>query len=332
MQQRTLGQSQIKASVVGLGAWAIGGWMWGGAEVEQSVSAIRTAVEGGVNLVDTAPIYGFGESERVVGRAIRGIREQVVLATKCGLVWDRERGVFAFDSDEKSIGGKVYRVYKYLGAESIRRELESSLRRLDTDYVDLYQTHWQEESTPIEETMETLLKLKQEGKIRAIGVSNATPEQMRRYQAVGPLDSDQELYSMLDRKHEGGNLPFCREQKMAFLAYSPLARGLLTGRATPERQFEEGDARAGMARFSVENRRRAQDMLERMRPIAERHGCGLAQLALAWAFHQPGCSHVLCGVRNSGQAEAAVAAGEVVLRESEQAEVDSLLREFSDIV
>ncbi len=332
MQQRTLGQSQIKASVVGLGAWAIGGWMWGGTDAEQSAAAIRAAVECGINLIDTAPIYGFGESERIVGKAIGGIRDQVVLATKCGLRWDCERGVFHFDSDEKSIGGKGYRVNKYLGAESIRHEIENSLRRLNTEYIDLYQTHWQEETTPIEETMEALLKLKQEGKIRAIGVSNATPEQMRRYLEVGPLDSDQELYSMLDRKHEAENLPFCRDQNIAFLAYSPLARGLLTGKTGPEREFNEGDARASLRRFSVENRRRAQAMLERMRPIAERHNAELAQLAVAWTLHQPGCTHVLCGVRNPGQAETNAAAAGISLDESEQTELNSILNEFDDVV
>ncbi len=334
MQYKELGQSKIEASVIGLGTWAIGGWMWGGTEKEDSLEAVRASVDQGVNLIDTAPIYGFGLSEEWIGEAIKGIRDKVVLATKCGLIWDRAEGVFHFSSDEYSVNPRAsrYQVYKHLAAFSIRTEVERSLRRLQTDYIDLYQTHWQDESTPVEETMSELLKLKQEGKIRAIGVSNATVEQIRQYQDVGPVDSDQELYNMLDRRHDQENLPYCQENNIAFLAYSPLARGLLSGKLTPERQFNAGDGRSMQERFSEENRREAQKMLSALMPLAEKHDITLAQLAAAWTFHQPGCTHVLCGARNSAQAEANAGAGRVRLTPEDLQEIEQTLADFHHLV
>jgi aryl-alcohol dehydrogenase-like predicted oxidoreductase len=179
MRYRSLGKSGIEASVVGLGSWAIGGWMWGGAEEAESVRAIHAAIDAGVNLIDTAPVYGFGVSEEVVGKAIRDRRDKVVLATKCGLVWHEEKGEFFFASDEKhpTDDGRI-KVYRRLAPDTIRREVEWSLKRLGTDRIDLLQTHWQDSTTPIAATMHTLMELKKEGKIRAIGCSNATPEQM----------------------------------------------------------------------------------------------------------------------------------------------------------
>ena len=179
-----------------------------------------------------------------MGKAIKGHRHEVILATKCGLVyWNATKGNY-FDSIEDCP------VHRYLGPESVRHELEQSLRRLQTDYVDLYQTHWQDPTTPIAETMGALLELKQEGKIRAIGVSNATAEQMDEYRAVGPLDTDQERYSMLARQMDDGQLAYCEHENIAVLAYSPLAQGLLTGKMTPDWELGRGDYRADDPRFS----------------------------------------------------------------------------------
>ena len=195
MIYRPLGQSGITASVVAHGTWAIGGWMWGGTDVQKSVRSIQASLDAGVNFIDTAPAYGLGLSERIVGEAIRGRRDKVILATKCGLVWHTAKGTFFVDQNGT-------RIHRYLGAESIRYEVEQSLRRLETDYIDLYQTHWQDPTTPIEETMGTLLDLKKQGKIRAIGVSNCTLDQVRQYRSVGPVDTAQEQYSMLHRELE----------------------------------------------------------------------------------------------------------------------------------
>ena len=328
MQYRALGGSGIEASVVGLGTWAIGGWMWGGADEGKAIGAIHAAIDQGMNLIDTAPAYGFGSSEEIVGKAIRDRRDKVVLATKVGLIWHKQRGHFFFASDEKNITteGKT-RVYRCLAPEEIRYEVEQSLRRLGTDHIDLLQTHWQDPTTPISDTMQTLVDLKAEGKIRAIGCSNATTEEMDAYRRTGQLDVDQELYSALDRKHEKANLPYVAEHEIAFLAYSPLAQGLLSGKIGPERVFAQGDQRLGNARFSVENRQRVKEMLDQFSPIAEAHRVSMAQLIIAWTVSQRGCTHALVGARDPEQAVENAGAGAVLLSADElrlmQAGVDA---------
>lgn len=315
MLQRELGSSGIQASVIGFGAWAIGGWMWGGADEKEAVKAIQAAIDNGINLIDTAPVYGFGHSETVVGKALKGgYRNKAVLATKCGLVWTDTKGSHFFDSSEGIIddddnSSAKYHVYRYLGPKSVRQEVEASLRRLGTDVIDVMQTHWQDPVTPIEETAGELAKLKQEGKIRAIGCSNATPEDMDRYRSVAPLDVDQEKYSMLDRELEANNLPYCKQNNVAFFAYSPLGQGLLTGRIGPDRVFGPEDQRAADPRFSQENRKKMQTFLAEIKPAADKHGLTLGQLVAAWTVSQPGCSHALLGARNAQQVEENAKAG-----------------------
>ena len=318
MRYRLLGQSGIEASVVAFGAWAVGGWWWGGADDSESIAAIRRALDLGINFIDTAPAYGMGHSEEVVGKAIKGRRDEVVLATKCGLVWHVDSGNHFFHQSGKS-------VRRYLGAESIRYEAEQSLRRLQTDHIDLYQTHWQDSTIPIAETMGTLLELKQEGKIRAIGVSNASVEQMDEYRKAGPLDADQEKYSMLDRRMDETQLPYCERENIAVLAYSPLAQGLLTGKVTADRPLAEGDLRADGPRFSVENRTRILAFLEEIRPVAGAYGATLAQLALAWTLARPGLSHALAGARNPAQVDENAGAGDIELSAQEMAQIDDAL-------
>lgn len=333
MQYRPLGASGIQASAVGFGAWAAGGWMWGGQDEREAIDAIRAAVDNGVTLIDTAPIYGFGASEELVGKAIAGLRDKVVLATKCGLVWDRECGDFYFRSNEKAVqkdpDKATKTVYRCLRPESIRDEVEASLRRLDVDVIDLYQTHWQESTTPIADTMGELMKLKDEGKIRAIGVSNASSEQMNEYRHVGPIDSDQERFSMLDRRIDSRQLPYCRERGIAILAYSPIEQGLLTGKMGPDREFEEGDMRRGSKRFSEDNLRKVQAMLDEFRPVAERHGITLAQLTIAWTIAYPGVTHALVGARNPKQAKENAAAADVQLSTEDHATIRQALAKHS---
>ena len=306
----------MEISAVGFGAWAIGGWMWGGADENDAIDAIHAALARGINLIDTAPIYGFGRSEEIVGRAIRDRRDKVVLATKCGLIWDREEGEFYFHADELGAAARPSEreIYKCLRPASIRRELDRSLQRLGTDHVDLYQTHRQESTTPIVDTMGELLRLKESGKIRAIGVSNASVEDMKAY---GPIDADQEKYSLLDREIEQDSLPYCRQQKIAVLAYSPLANGLLTGRMRPDRQFGPGDLRKNNRRFSPANIERINDSLEQLRSIADRHVATPGQLVIAWTISQPGVTCALCGARNPQQAIDNAAAGDIVLSPDE---------------
>ena len=315
MLYRPLGQSGISASVIGLGTWAIGGWMWGGTERADSIRAVEAAIGAGVNLIDTAPAYGMGLSEEMVGEAIRGKRDGVVLATKCGLVWHTRQGAYYFNQADKPI-------HRFLGAASIRHEVEESLRRLGTDRIDLYQTHWQDPTTPIDETMGVLMDLKREGKIRAIGVSNATVAHMERYRKAGELDSDQEKFSLLDRGPQAETLPYLRKNGTAFLAYSPMALGLLTGRIGPERQFNGDDLRLRNPRFTVEARVRIQTMLAEVEPLAAARGWSVGQLTLAWAASVPGVTHVLAGARNAEQAVANARAGESTLTADESAAIE----------
>ncbi len=234
MRTRTIGTTDIEASVIALGAWAIGGgtW-WGESDDDESVRAIQAAIDAGVTLIDTAPVYGWGRSEEVVGRAIKGRRDKVVLATKCGLWWHDDQGPLFFDLEG-------YTVRRCLRPGTIRREVEDSLRRLGTDYIDLYQTHWQSpepENDPIADTMACLLQLKEEGKIRAIGASNIDVAQIKQYQEIGVLDAIQPRYSMLDRQIEAELLPFCREMTSALLFTLPLSRGCSLERSPWTRHF-----------------------------------------------------------------------------------------------
>jgi aryl-alcohol dehydrogenase-like predicted oxidoreductase len=319
MQYRELGASGLKVSAVGLGTWAIGGWLWGGSDRQAAVAAVQAAVEAGITLIDTAPGYGLGLAEEIVGEALAGLRDKVVLATKCGLVWHVRRGQHFFDQ----LGRPVHR---YLGPQSVRHELEESLRRLATDRIDLYQTHWQDATTPIAETMGELEKLRREGKIRAIGVSNVSPADLEAYLEAGGVSSIQEKYSMLDRGAEKQLLPLAREKGIAALAYSPMALGLLTGKVKPGRRFPGDDLRHNNPRFTEENIRKVNALLEEVAPVAAEHRATLAQTVVAWTLAQPGVTCALCGARNPEQARENAGAGGLQLTGEELAALNAAVR------
>jgi methylglyoxal reductase len=306
MRTRVLGSSRIEASVVGLGTWAIGGWMWGGADEADSVAAIRASIDEGVSLIDTAPAYGQGLAEEIVGRAIRGRRDELVLATKCGLVWHTQRGNHFFDYDS----GPVHR---YLGKESIVHEVEQSLKRLGTDHLDLYITHWQDPTTPIEDTMEALVTLRDQGKIVSIGASNLSATELRAYVATGELDAIQEEYSMVERGIETTLLPIAAANGIATLSYSSLALGLLGGTMGPERTFSGDDQRKDNPRFSLANRAKVARLMEAIAPVAAAHGATRAQVVIAWTLAQPGITLALCGARTAAQARENAGAGRIRL-------------------
>ena len=295
--------------------------MWGGTKKNDPEGAIRAAIDHGINLIDTAPMYGYGHSEELVGGALKGIRDKVVLATKCGMVWYKKEGDKFFDASDtgeaEGEADKKYEVYINLRPAMIRYEIEESLRRLKTDRIDLYQTHWQDSTTRTEDVMAELLLLKQEGKIRAIGCSNATIEQMDRYQSVGQLDTDQEQYSMLQRQHEADNLRYCHDHNIAVLAYSPMALGILSGKIGPDHQFGEGDVRRGNPWYQKENRSKVDALLGVVRSVAEDKNLTVAQTVIAWTLQQKGCTHALVGARTPDQAIANARAGEVELTEDE---------------
>jgi len=304
MQQREIGQSGIQASVVGLGAWAIGGgpW-WGETDDEQSVRAIQAALDAGINLIDTAPGYGWGRSEEVVGRAIRGRRDQAVISTKCGLWWE---------------DGRVVR--RCLRPETIREEVEMSLKRLDTDYIDLYFTHWQSvepDFTPIAETAACLTDLKDQGKIRAIGASNVDTAQIEAYCAACTLDANQPKYSMLDRAIEAEIVPACQQHNVSIFAYSPLEQGLLTGAIGMDTTFGEGQYRNEIPWFKPENRRRVLEVLAGWSDLTEAHNCTLSQLVIAWTVGQPGITFALCGARRPEQVRENAGGGAIALKEED---------------
>jgi len=329
MEYRTLGKTDTKVPVVSFGSWAIGGWQWGGTDDDQAKRAIRRGIDLGVTCIDTAPVYGFGHSETIVGEAIQGKRDKLVIATKCGLRWDTEEGEFFFDTVDRN--GNPLKLYRNLRPNSIRQECENSLRRLKIDVIDLYQCHWPDKTTPLEDTMDALLTLQKEGKIRYIGVSNFTVEMMETCLRKGRIESAQPKYNALERDIESEILPFCRENQISILAYSPIAQGLLTGKVTLDREFPHGDLRRDNAMFSPVNRRRVLNMLERVKPIAEGYGITLGQLFIAWTVHQPGITTALVGARNEKQIEENARAGSVRLTDKDLHDIRAALEEMEPL-
>ncbi|MFQ6163587.1 aldo/keto reductase [Sinorhizobium meliloti] len=315
---REIGRSGVAASAVGLGTWAIGGWMWGGTDERESVAAIHASLDAGVTLIDTAPAYGLGRAEEIVGKALSGRRDKAVIATKCGLVWHKRQGSHFFDQDGRH-------VHRHLGRESILHEVEQSLSRLGTDYIDLYITHWQDPTTPIEETMRALEDLRAAGKIRAVGASNVNLEELEIYVKIGGLDAIQERFSMLDREIEAQLLPVTTANSVATLSYSSLALGLLSGSIGPERVFSGDDQRRDNPRFSVANREKVTRFAEAIRPIAQEHEASIAQIVIAWTLAQPGITFALCGARNPAQALDNARAGTIRLSAEDLSTVEAAI-------
>lgn len=326
MEKRRLGKSDLLVSPIAFGAWAIGGWMWGGSDRKESIRAIHACLDHGITTIDTAPIYGFGHSEKLLGEAIKGKRDKYEILTKAGMRWEGTKGEYYFTTIDND--GRSRDVYKYSGRESIIHECEESLDRLGTDYIDLYQIHWPDNSTPVEETMEALQLLLQQGKIRAIGVSNYSLEQMERAISVVDLSSNQLPYSMVRRGIEEEIVPWCVENNCGILAYSPLQRGLLTGKITPETSFAPGDSRPEMPHFKINNLIKTNLFLDTITPLAEEKGATLSQLVIQWTLQQPGITVALVGARNEKQVEQNAGSAQVDLSENEvnliNAELDNL--------
>ncbi|MEQ8878020.1 MAG: aldo/keto reductase [Cyclobacteriaceae bacterium] len=300
MKKVKLGKSDVEITPMVFGAWAIGGWMWGGSDDKEAVTAIKTSIDHGITSIDTAPIYGFGHSEKIVGEAVKSYsRDKIQLLTKFGMRWDTKEGDFYFES--KKNDGTPVKIHKFSGKQSIINECEESLKRLGTDYIDLYQIHWPDKTTPIEESFEAVDQLKKEGKIRSAGVSNYSVDQMKIAHGVTPLASNQVPYSMVLRDIEKEVVPFCIDNGIGILAYSPLQRGLLTGKITPDYKFNEGDHRKSTKFFQEPNLSRTNAFLDEIKPIAEKHDATLAQLVINWTLQQPGITSVLVGARNKEQ-------------------------------
>jgi len=286
MEFATISGTSWHCSRVGLGTWAIGGWAWGGSDEAEAMETIRTAVDRGINFIDTAPVYGFGRAEEIVGKALRerGNRDQVILATKVGLAWN---------------GSEIRRD---ASRARIFVEIDESLRRLKTDVIDLYQVHWPDPDTPIEETADAMAELKRRGKIRAIGVSNYTPEQMDAFRRTAPLQSDQPPYNLFEREIEADVLPYCRREGITVIAYGALCRGLLSGRMQPETRFAEDDIRRVDPKFKRPRYARYLDAVHQLDRLAQkRYGKRVIHLALRWLLEQSGVGIGLWGARRPSQ-------------------------------
>ena len=300
MELRNVGKSDVRITPMAFGAWAIGGWMWGSAEEKEAIEAIQAAFDGGITTIDTAPVYGFGKSEELVGRAMEGKpRDSYQILTKFGMNWMTEEGEYFFDSIDND--GRPFKMHKWASKQKVMQECEDSLRRLKTDYIDLYQIHWPDNTTPISETFEAVQRLIEQGKVRAAGVCNYNVEQVEVALGTIQLVSNQVPYSLIKRDIEKNVLPQAIEKGLSIIPYSPLQRGLLTGKIKPGHKFEEGDTREGNHFYTPENIRRTNDLLEQIRPIAEEHNATLAQVVINWTINRPGIGCVLVGARNAQQ-------------------------------
>lgn len=316
MEYRKLAHTDLSLSVITFGSWAAGGWMWGKADHNAAVEAIKASYELGVTSIDTAPIYGQGESEKVVGEAIKGIpRDKVQILTKYGMRWDLAKGDFAFKS--KNNQGKDIDIYKYAGKESVIRECEDSLRRLGTDYIDLYQIHWPDSTTPLSETFEAVERLIEQGKVRYAGVCNYDAALMEDAGKVIDLVSDQIPYSMVNRGTDRETIPYCMRNEKSVIVYSPLERGLLTGKMKPGYAFAEGDHRKNNPFFTDDSIERTNAFLDKLKPLADEKGATLAQLVIRWTINHPGVTIALVGARNPAQAMQNAKAADIVLSPDE---------------
>ncbi|WP_343671206.1 aldo/keto reductase [Chitinophaga sp.] len=301
MEYRKLGSSELSLSAITYGAFAIGGTMWGGNERKNSIDAIHASIESGVTTLDTAPFYGFGLSEEIIGEALQGRdRTKVQILTKFGLVWDgsnKGKGEHFFDLTDN---GKEVSVYKYASKANVIKEVEESLVRLRTDYIDLLQIHWPDGSTPIDETMEALAALIRQGKIRAAGVSNYSVSQLEEAAKTISIASNQVAYSMLNRAIEKDLVPYTTDHNIGIIAYSPLERGLLSGKYFADAKLKADDHRNGY--FGQFDPEKVKALIGKIQPLAQSKNATVAQLVLRWTSLQKGITVVLAGARNAEQA------------------------------
>jgi len=315
MQTRQLGNSDLRLTPIGVGAWAMGGgdwaFSWGPQQDDQSIAAIHTALDAGVNWIDTAAVYGLGHSEEVVAKAVAGRPNKPYIFTKCSLVWNGKR----------EIGHS-------LRAESIRRELEASLRRLNVDVIDLYQVHWPDPEQEIEEGWQTMAALQKEGKVRNIGVSNFSVSQMKRAAKIAPITSLQPNYNIVTRDIEREILPYCREHNIGVIVYSPMKSGLLTGKMTRERiaKLPKDDFRPRTASFQEPLLTRNLGLVDILRKIGDKHDRLPGEVAIAWTLRDPVVTGAIVGMRSPEQAQQILRAADFRLSGEEIGEIENYLR------
>ena len=312
MKLREYGKTGIMITPIGLGTWVMGGSWWGGSDGGDCRDTILAALDAGINLVDTAPAYGQGISETIVGKALKEYgREKVVLSTKAGLRWD-EKGD----------------VTRNCSPESLEYELEMSMKRLQTDYIDIYHLHWPDFSTPMDSIMRKMEEFKKAGKIRAAAVSNLSVPQMQECIATGVLDGCQPPLNMFERESEKEILPLCSENSLGVLSYGAICRGLLSGKFTKDSKFKEGDMRSFDPKYQPENFGQYIDAVDELKAVAAKLGITVAQLAVTWAFHQTGVTAALVGARRSEQIMETARAGEVCLDTGVLDEIQGILKKY----
>jgi aryl-alcohol dehydrogenase-like predicted oxidoreductase len=318
MQKKRLGNSDMDLTPVGIGAWAMGGggwaFAWGPQDDDESIAAIHEALDGGVNWIDTAAVYGLGHSEEVVARALQGRSNRPYVFTKCERRWGADR-----------------QIYKSLKADSVREECEASLRRLKVDVIDLYQIHWPEPDEEVEEGWAALAKLKEEGKVRWIGVCNFNARQLERARRIAPITSLQPPYSAVSPEIEDEVLPYCQRHNIGVIVYSPMKSGLLTGKMTKERvaALPEDDFRRRALAFQEPNLSRNLELAQLMRRIGERHGRLAGEVAIAWTLRHPAVTAAIVGMRSAEQARGVLGALDFRLSPEEVAEIDAFRRELA---
>ncbi len=327
MEKKPLGRSGLNISRLVFGAWAIGGWMWGDTDEKDAIEAIHASLANGINTIDTAAVYGMGLSEELVGKAIKGKRDKVIIATKCGMRWDSSEGSKPWPQKDRF--GKPVVLRNNSKPASIAAECEQSLKRLNIDVIDLYQIHWPDETTPIAESWQAMVKLKEQGKVRAIGVSNYSLQQLKLANAIHPVDSLQSPYSLIRRELEEDFIPFCKQNQITTLAYSPMERGLLTGKVAADRQFPPGDHRNQHPLFTPKNRQIILDALEEIRPIAEKYHATFAQIILKATLLHNAVDALLAGARNKMQAEENAKAALINLTTEEMKYIVDTLANYS---
>jgi len=315
MQTRQLGYTDLKLTTVGLGTWAIGGpwqWGWGPQDDDEAIAAILASLDAGINWIDTAPIYGLGHSEELVGEALKRTSQKPIIATKCSLLWN--------DKKEK---------VSCLKAESIRQECHDSLERLGIETIDLYQIHWPEPEEDLEQAWEEMARLAKEGKIRYLAVSNFSVEQIKRIQKIHPVASLQPPYSMLHREVEDELLAYCAQNDIGVVAYSPMQRGLLTGKFSPERlaSLPLDDHRRKSPDFHEPQFTATLELVEQLKPIAERNNNTLAQLSISWVLRRPGVTAAIVGARKPEQILETAPASDWNLNEEDIEQIEQLLTE-----
>lgn len=328
MEYRQLGETGIYFSALTFGAWAIGTGAVGDADPANAAAALHKAHELGFTTIDTAPLYGFGYTEAFVGDVIRDFpRDKIQLITKCGVVWEGNKGMLWYP--DKTVHGRNADIYRYSGCDSIIRECENSLRRLKTDYIDLYAIHWPDPTTPVEASMEAFIRLKEQGKIRAAGLANRSLEEMKRANDVIDVASNKVRYSMINRRVEKDLAPWCVEHHKSILAYQVLQRGLLTGRDVPRFVWAKDDTPAELALYEPHNIRHIRSFLQKLEPIAAGYGGNITQLCIRWLVNRPGVTVGLLAATSPEQVVHDAFAMNMNLSQTDAALIDELVNELA---